>query len=173
MPFLRSTRVLIGALLALIPASGRTLSQEANARSAADLAEKIQADKTVLNYEENYGYLRSLLRQLQIPVSSQSLVFSKSSFQLSQISPLAPRAIYFNDDTYVGWVNHGQFIEIAEVDPQIGPVFYTVPQEYDPYPVIQKEIIDRDTFRFVDDILNVSVYLYDHTKGFEDEWTNR
>src|SRR4030095_8261048 len=114
MPFLRSTRVLIGALLALIPASGRTFSQEANAQSAADLAQKIQADKTVLNYDDNYGYLRSLLNQLRIPVSSQALVFSKSSFQLSQISPQAPRAIYFNDDTYVGWVNHGQFIEIAE-----------------------------------------------------------
>jgi hypothetical protein len=151
MPFLRSTRVLIGALLAVIPASGRTFSQEANAQSAADLAQKIHADKTVLNYDDNYGYLRSVLKQLQIPVSSQALVFSKSSFQLSQISPQAPRAVYFNDDTYVGWVNHGQFIEIAEVDPQTGPVFYTIAQEYDPYPVIQKEtdncLICHDTFQ--------------------------
>src|SRR6185503_16118642 len=62
-----------------------------------------------------------------------------------------PRAVYFNDDTYVGWVNHGQFIEIATVDPKLGPVFYTVDQEYDPFPVIKKETenctICHDTFQ--------------------------
>src|SRR5262245_66578595 len=102
MPFLRSTRVLIGALLAVIPASGRTFSQEANAQSAADLAQKVQADKTVLNYDDNYGYLRSVLKQLQIPVSSQPVVFSKSSFQLSQISPHSIRAVYIIHYTSLG-----------------------------------------------------------------------
>src|SRR5262245_22069303 len=151
MYFFRSTRTLIAALTVLIPAAGRTLRQDERPNSAADLAQKIQTEKTVLEYDENYGYLRSLLRQLQVPISSQTLVFSKSSFQLSQISPEAPRAIYFNDDVYIGWVNHGQFIEIAEVDPQAGPVFYKLEQVYEPYPVIEREtencLVCHDTFQ--------------------------
>lgn len=47
------------------------------------------------------GYLNSLLKALQIPVSSQTLVFSKTSLQKHLISPSNPRAIYFNDDIYV------------------------------------------------------------------------
>lgn len=86
-----------------------------------------------------------------MPVSSQTLVFSKSSFQLNQISPESPRAVYFNDDTYVGWVNHGEFIEIAHVDPKKGPAFYTIDQNYDPYPYIQPQTeqctICHDTFQ--------------------------
>jgi len=115
------------------------------------LSQKIQTDKTTLNHDDSQGYLRSLLQLLNIPVSSQVLVFSKSSFQLSQISPQAPRALYFNDDVYVGWVNHGQFIEIAEVDPDTGPVFYKLDQEYDPYPLLEPETeqctICHDTFQ--------------------------
>src|SRR5262245_60593649 len=136
MYFFRSTRVLIAALTVLIPAAARTVRPEEHVDSVTDLVQKIEADKIVLNYDESNGYLRSLLKQLHVPISSQVLVFSKSSFQLSQIRPEAPRAIYFNDDVYVGWVNHGQFIEVAEVDAQSGPAFYKLSQEYDPYPVI-------------------------------------
>src|SRR5689334_13052176 len=131
MHFFRSTRILVLALTLLIPAAARAVRQQETAKSVADLTQKIQADKTVLNYDESHGYLRSLLQLLNIPVSSQVLVFSKSSFQLSQISPQAPRALYFNDDIYIGWVNHGQFIEVAEVDPETGPAFYKIDQEYD------------------------------------------
>jgi hypothetical protein len=127
------------------------MRQDEFVTSATDLAEKVQADKIVLNYDEQNGYLRSVLKHLNVPISSQTLVFSKSSFQLTQIAPDAPRAIYFNDDVYVGWVNHGQFIEIAEVDPKTGPVFYTIDQEYDPYPVIKRQaddcLICHDTFQ--------------------------
>jgi hypothetical protein len=151
MYFFRSTRILIVALTVLIPAAGRTFREEERPNSVADLAQKVQADKIVLNYDESNGYLRSLLRHLQVPISSQVLVFSKSSFQLSQIGPEAPRAIYFNDDVYVGWVNHGQFIEIAEVDAKSGPAFYKLGQEYDPYPVIHPEteecLVCHDTFQ--------------------------
>ena len=119
--------------------------------SAAELDENIQADKIALNYDEHQGYLRSLLKLLDVPVSSQTLVFSKSSFQLSQIAPDSPRAVYFNDDVYVGWVNHGQFIEIAEVDPQTGPAFYTLDQEYDAYPIVKRQteecVVCHDTFQ--------------------------
>ena len=138
-------------LTLLVPAAARTRPQAGAARSVADLVQKIQEDKAALAYDESHGYLRSLLKTLDIPVSSQTLVFSKSSLQLSQIAPEAPRAVYFNDDVYVGWVNHGQIIEIAEVDPKTGPVFYGLPQEYDPYPEIKAEtdncLVCHDTFQ--------------------------
>jgi hypothetical protein len=137
--------------MSLIPLAGCSGAQDVKAQSAADLIQRVQADKNLLSYDDDYGYLRSVLKHLQVPVSSQSLVFSKSSFQLSQISPQAPRAIYFNDDVYVGWVNHGQFIEIAEVDPQTGPVFYKLSQEPDTHPALEREseecLICHDTFQ--------------------------
>ena len=68
--------------------------------------------------------LRQLLRELHIPVESQLLVFSRTSFQRSSISPKHPRAIYFSDTAYVGWVPGG-LIEVATIDPQLGPVFYS------------------------------------------------
>ena len=54
--------------------------------------------------------------QLKMPVDSQGLVFSKTSFQPTKISPQTPRALYFNDDVYIGWVQNGEVIEIAAVD---------------------------------------------------------
>jgi hypothetical protein len=66
----------------------------------------------------------SLLRRLQIPVESQLLVFSRTSFQREQIRPEHPRALYFNDYCYVGWVPGG-LVEIATLDPVLGPIFYT------------------------------------------------
>jgi hypothetical protein len=57
------------------------------------------------------------------------LVFSKTSFQLRKISPQRPRAIYFNDNVYVGWVQNGDVVEISAVDPQLGGVYYTLSQE--------------------------------------------
>jgi hypothetical protein len=68
--------------------------------------------------------LRQLLQELHIPVESQLLVFSRTSFQRTSISPKHPRAIYFSDTAYVGWVPGG-LIEVATIDPQLGPVFYS------------------------------------------------
>jgi hypothetical protein len=151
MHFFRSRRVWIVVFGVLIPGVGLSLRQAPVEDPVANLAEKIKKDEIVLNYDEAHGYLRSILKELNVPVSSQSLVFSKSSFQLTQISPEAPRAIYFNDDLYVGWVNHGQYIEIASVDPKTGPTFYTVDQEYDPYPILERQtdlcLICHDTFQ--------------------------
>ncbi len=67
--------------------------------------------------------VQTLLRELAIPVESQVLVFSKTSFQRELIHPGRPRAIYFSDSSYVGWVPYGQ-VEIATMDPTLGPIFY-------------------------------------------------
>ena len=70
------------------------------------------------------GYLRSILAALEIPESSQIMVFSKGSVQSSRIEAGNPRALYFNDSVVVGWVRGG-FVEIAAQDPEQGTVFYT------------------------------------------------
>ncbi len=67
--------------------------------------------------------LLELLERLDIPLESQVLVFSKTSAQNSHIAPNTPRAIYFSDDIYVGWVQGGE-IEVASLDPQLGMVFH-------------------------------------------------
>ena len=72
--------------------------------------------------------LQELLHYLKIPESSQLLVFSTTSLQLSKISPAKPRAIYFNDDLYLGYVPGGQ-IEVLEVDQKEGilPYLFSLP----------------------------------------------
>jgi hypothetical protein len=69
------------------------------------------------------AFVSSLLAALGISESSQLLVFSTTSLQLSRISPRNPRAIYFSDDIYLGWVPGGK-IEIASIDPELGCIFY-------------------------------------------------
>ena len=67
--------------------------------------------------------LTGLMRELKVPVESQVLVFSKTSLQRHRISPDRPRALYFSDDCYIGWVPGG-LIEVVAIDPVLGPVFY-------------------------------------------------
>lgn len=67
--------------------------------------------------------LRSLLQALDIPVSSQMLVYSATSLQSGRITPRNPRALYFNEHTYVGFVPGGR-LEIISLDPDLGAIFY-------------------------------------------------
>jgi len=100
----------------------------------ARLQEQLDKKQATLKYDAVHGYLPSVLQQLKVPVSSQMLVFSKTSFQRDLISPRAPRAIYFNDQVYVGSVRNGPVLEFTAVDPQLGAVFYTLRQEPDKTP---------------------------------------
>lgn len=84
-------------------------------------------DPARLEYEPKQGYLRSILAALKIDKDSQTLVFSKTSLQSGFITRATPRAIYFNDDTYVGWIPGAPMIEIATLHPTKGVVFYTIP----------------------------------------------
>src|SRR5687767_1703536 len=81
------------------------------------LFERINAGEVKLAYEGHFGYLRSLLAELEVPVSSQMLVFSKTSLQRHRISARTPRALYFGDDVYVGFCQQGDVLEISAVDP--------------------------------------------------------
>ncbi len=71
-------------------------------------------------------FLRAYLKELNVPVSSQVLVFSKSSLQRTFVNGRNPRAMYFNEDTYVGWMPGG-LIEVTGIDPVLGGVFYIFP----------------------------------------------
>ena len=92
-----------------------------------------------LVHDDQRGYLESLLEALDIPVSSQTLVFSRTSLQTDRISPWTPRALYFNDDVYVGWVQESPILELASVDPDSGAVFYTLSQAPSDAPRFQRE----------------------------------
>ena len=82
-----------------------------------------------LAYHRDFGYLISLLKALDVPVESQMLVFSKTSFQAPHIAPRTPRALYHAPDISVGFVRGGDVLEIAATDPTQGVVFYTLDQE--------------------------------------------
>jgi len=88
------------------------------------LQKKLDAGQARLEYKPNHGYLESVLELLDIPVSSQTLVFSKTSFQYPKISPRHPRALYFNDDIYIGVVHEGKEIEVVSFDRQQGAMFF-------------------------------------------------
>src|SRR5205085_11744135 len=97
--------------------------------AVAAVLQKVRAGQVALEYDPECGYLASLLKQLDIPVSSQVFVFSKTSMQRSRIGPKTPRAIYFNDEVAVGYCYRGNVLEIAAADPNLGTVFYTLDQE--------------------------------------------
>jgi hypothetical protein len=104
-----------------------------------DLQEKLDRGETSLTWESERGYLKSLLEQLEVPTSSQGLVFSKTSLQLRKISRKKPRAVYFNDDCYVGFCQFGEVLEVAAIDPQQGLVFYTLEQEQAEKPTLIRD----------------------------------
>lgn len=95
------------------------------------LQERIEQGKQKLDFEPDHGYLRSILRALDVPESSQVLVFSKTSLQRDRISPKTPRAIYFNDDVMVGFCLRGNVLEISTPDEFLGTAFYTMEQSED------------------------------------------
>jgi hypothetical protein len=96
---------------------------------ASKLGRRLRSGEVNLAYDSNLGYLPALLKELELPQSSQVVVFSKTSFQAPRISPVNPRAIYFNDDTSVGYVRGGEVLEVASVDPRQGVIFYTLDQQ--------------------------------------------
>jgi hypothetical protein len=92
----------------------------------AQLQKRIANREIKLKFEKNRGYLKSLLEALQIPRSSQALVFSKTSSQADWTSARTPRAIYFNDNVYVGWAPEAPQIDLISMDPNKGPIFYVL-----------------------------------------------
>lgn len=130
----------------------------------ARLQHQLTAGRTRLAWSEGHGYLPSVLAALHIDVASQMLVFSKTSFQYRRISPATPRAIYFNDDVYVGKVQGGGPLEIISFDARRGAIFYLLDDQPSPAPAFKRAELDctvchvAPTTRHVPGVLVRSVY---------------
>jgi len=156
----------------------------------SQLQGRLDRGELTLKHDGEFGYLEALLEYLEVPVESQMLVFSKTSLQLRRISPKTPRAIYFNDDVYVGYCQSGDMIEISAVDPKLGTVFYTLHQEKVEKPRLERQVgrclICHSSSRtesvpghlvrslFVDaggqPIFSAGSRSVDHTTPFEQRW---
>lgn len=106
------------------------------------LQQRLDRGEVKLTYEPGRGYLKSVLELLDVPISSQSLVFSKTSFQFRKISPQTPRALYFNDDVYVGWVKDGKALELISFDPTQGAIFYILDEKQSDKPAFERAELD-------------------------------
>ena len=108
----------------------------------AKLEQRLEKGTARLDYEPGHGYLKSVLALLQVPIDSQTLVFSKTSFQYPKISPEHPRALYYNDDVYVGSVHEGKAVEIVSFDPMQGAIFYLLDERKSEQPRFQRAELD-------------------------------
>lgn len=108
----------------------------------ARLNAKLAAGTLKLEWDVRHGYLPAVLHALQIPISSQTLVFSKTSFQYPLITPVTPRALYFNDDVYVGEVQNANFLEFASFDPRQGAIFYVLDAKQNDQPRFERAATD-------------------------------
>ena len=165
-------------------------SRTAPQNRVSELIEQIEAGWSPLEYEPTFGYLRSLLRHLSVPESSQTLVFSKTSLQRPRIAPHAPRALYFSDDIYVGYCQQGEVLEISAVDARLGAVFYTLRQVADERPQLVRQTdnclichasaMTRDVPGYMirsvytdasgEPVLSAGTHRIDHTSPLADRW---
>jgi hypothetical protein len=105
----------------------------------ARLQQQLQSGAVKLAFTEPRGYLDSLLAALGIDPSSQSLVYSKTSLQSGAISAATPRALYFDTETYVGFVQGSGNLELGTMDSELGQVFYTLPNRHDGAPLLERQ----------------------------------
>src|SRR5688572_3516710 len=112
----------------ILPIEDRAIrySDHGHRNPVARLQERLATRETRIDYDDRSGYLPALLKALDVPVSSQVLVFSKTSFQSSRINPHNPRAIYFNDSVAIGHVPGSALLELTATDPDAGVVFFTL-----------------------------------------------
>ncbi len=104
------------------------------------LKDAFESGRIALDRSSEKAFVLSVLEALGIPATSQMLVFSTTSLQLSLISPANPRALYFNEDVYLGYVPGGR-IEIVSLDPELGSIFYIfdIPKDTKPLRIERSE----------------------------------
>jgi hypothetical protein len=106
--------------------------------AVARLDAALDAGQARLEFESGSGYLRSLLRALDIDSDTQLAVFSRTSLQSYAIRPNNPRTIFFNDSVMVAWPRGG-FIELAAQGPSQGVAFYMLEQRQTLAPRFRRE----------------------------------
>src|SRR4051794_15656 len=133
-PVLRWIRASIMALCATASLLGwssdsAALSKAGHHRNRiAVLNERLEAATAQLTFRPGSGYLKSVLDALSVPVESQVMAFSPTSFQGKRVSQDNPWAIYFGDDAAVAWVRGSSLLEAVAVDRENGVTFYTLDQ---------------------------------------------
>lgn len=110
----------------------------ATADAVGNLGKRLESGQVKLEYAPTGGYLAALLKQLAINTDSQVLVFSRTSIQAERISARTPRAIYFNDDTSVGYVQNGEVLELTSLDPKQGVILYSMEAARSPRPELAR-----------------------------------
>lgn len=165
------------------------LNAEVNDRVAV-LSRQLESGETSLHFDTKHGYLPAVLKALEVPVSSQTLVFSKTSLQLHRISPRRPRSLYFNDDVYVGYAQRGDVLEFAATDSKQGATFYTLVNSEEAKPTFVRDKGNCLSCHASSRTQNVPGYLVrsvfadaagrpklgsgtfttDHTSDFRDRW---
>ena len=181
-----------------VPAVGQMSFEQApiNYRQApvsdpvSRLQKRLDAGEVELRHDARFGYLKSLIEHLDVPASTQMLVFSKTSFQLRRISPRSPRAVYFGDDVYLGWVQSGDVMELSTVDPNLGANFYTLSQRKSAEPKFVRQTdtclqchgssltrgvpghLVRSVYPDPDGqlVLSAGTFLIDHSSPFAQRW---
>jgi hypothetical protein len=113
-------------------------SKEPTTGPVARLIQKIEAGTVTLEWDAQRGWLPSFQKAVGVDPASQTLVFSKTSLQREHIHPGNPRAIYFSDDVYLGYIPGSPLMEVSEVDPRLGGIFYVVEQAPTAKPVIKR-----------------------------------
>ena len=113
-------------------------STGATSDAVSALNNKLQNGSATLKHDESTGYLRSVLDALGVPVESQMMVFSQTSFQASLIRMHNPRAVFFTDTVAVGYIRGAKVIEVAAQDPTQGVVFYELAQDAGSKPTFKR-----------------------------------
>jgi hypothetical protein len=154
---------------------------------ASRLNAKLRAGTVKLEFDPANGYLRSLLAALDVPVESQGLVFSQTSFQGDLINVRNPRAVYFNDTVAVGWVRGADVLEIAAQDARQGVIFYDLPQKAAAAPQLRRNdeclachlswetlgvpgLMVQSVRPLPDDISYVVGFTNNHASPFSERW---
>ncbi len=122
------------ACLSFVPGLPLSSAEATHKKPAVDspvarLQERIDRGEVQLQFDGQFGYLRSVMKELQLSPSSQSLIFSKTSLQVERVGPQTPHAVYFTDDVAVGYVAGSNVLEFAALNPKDGVMdFYTLRQ---------------------------------------------
>ena len=86
----------------------------------------MEGEELTLEFSDRFGYLPAVLKELDIPVSSQLLRPHSFGLDGPSISSQRPLALYFNDDVVVRWFPGSEHLEISAQDSQKGTLFYTL-----------------------------------------------
>jgi hypothetical protein len=103
------------------------------------LNQRLATGGAKLTFDPANGYLKAVLDALGISPTSQTLVFSQTSFQAERVGFHTPRAIFFNDTAAVGWVRGTNLLEVAVQDRRQGGVFYALTQKASDAPRLERD----------------------------------